>query len=153
MWMSITCNDDTQLLKLCPDQSCCNSICGIVLSQGIFDSRLNMGLMNRPSYSMPLDKGPMKKNSFFYKRYIYATTLLITLAAFLHISTYGVHTQIWLIGNLSHWSKVLLYQYHSHSTCFSLQNLRFFLFFWFCSSILIQLNHGLSVGTEFHFYL
>ena len=68
---------------------------------------------------------------------------------FTHFCIWGAYSDL-VTQHLSHWSRVLFHKYHSQSTCFSLQNLRlFFLFFWFCSSILIQLNHGLSVGTEF----
>ena len=120
-----------------------------------FNSRLNMGLMNRPCYSVSYVADLFIFHSFitFFFAFIYIidATLLITLVTFGLKFAYRVHTQPWLLNNLNHWSRI----YFTTSTVqqkFSPKLEIFstlFLFSWLCYNILIKLNQSLSVGTEF----
>ena len=61
-----------------------------------------MGLKNRPGYSISHTEDLFL--CFFSA--IDATAMLITLVAFGLKSAYGVHSQLWLLSNLSHWTKI-----------------------------------------------
>ena len=113
----------------------------IVISVDIFSSRLNMWLMNRLDYFHILNRGLSLKGFFFSV----ATTMLIVLAAFGLKSAYRLHTQPWLLNNLSHKSSNHLTT-STHILFFSF----FFLFFppnleiflpFLCSLVLLQHSH------------
>ena len=82
------------------NQSCDSNAHYTVLSIDIFNSRLNMRIMNRHSYSISYTEDFLSLNFLF----CYATTKLMALVAFGLKSAYRVHAQPYLLSNLSYWS-------------------------------------------------
>ena len=89
MWMSMTCNDDTQLLKQCIDQSCCSNVYNIVLSMDTFNEQTwLLAILNRGPLFLSLS---LSLSLFPY--FFYVIAMLIDLVAFGLKSEYEVHTQ------------------------------------------------------------